>query len=30
MHKRFLDGYDAKFGIDYDAIDCDETLDDRA
>ena len=30
MHKRFLDGCDSKFGIDYDAIDADDSLDDRA
>ena len=31
MHKRFLDGYESsdKWGIDYDQIDADETLDDQ-
>ena len=29
MHKRFLEGHDSRFGVDYDQIDADESLDDR-
>ena len=29
MHKRFLDGHDSEWGIDYDQIDADSDLDDR-